>query len=393
MPTVFLSHANKDRDAVDRFKEVLRNGGYRSLFIDYDHEHGIPAGSIWEHELYRNLKLSGAVIVLCSPTSMASKWCFAEITQAKALGKALFPMVIESCTVDSVLADREVIDLAAQGEDEAYKRLLDGLRIAGLDPRDQFDWNPDRPPYPGLLYFDREDAGIFFGRDGEIREVIETLTRLQRQGEPRLLLLHGSSGSGKSSVVRAGVLPRLDKDPQRWAVVAPFRPNRSPVAELARALASAFPEGHPRPDWKLVRDSLLDEARGAMSAQSAAATPPSSVVAKYADDLTMELGHREASILLVVDQAEELFQTVPEDECSALLCVLHRATEPPGGRVFVLLTLRSDFLGIFQDRAMQRVLSFEPVNLGPMPVERFPQLIDGPAARAELRSSLGWSPR
>jgi len=225
MPSIFLSHSNKDHEAVDRFKAMLRNRGYLSLFIDYDPEHGIPAGSVWERELYRNLKLSGAVIVLCSPDSMASRWCFAEIAQAKALGKAVFPVVISRCQVDNVLTDRQVIDLTVAGEEEAYKRLFDGLRAAGLDPGDNFDWDPTRPPFPGFLYFDEQDAVIFFGRDAETRQVIETLTRLQRQGEPRLLLLVGSSGSGKSSVVRAGVLPRLAKDRPRWAVVAPFRPK------------------------------------------------------------------------------------------------------------------------------------------------------------------------
>ena len=82
---------------------------------------------------------------------MASRWCFAEITQAKALGKAIFPVVIRPCRVESILTDRQVIDLAAVGEDEGFRRLFDGLRAAGLDPADSFDWDPTRPPFPGSL--------------------------------------------------------------------------------------------------------------------------------------------------------------------------------------------------------------------------------------------------
>ena len=96
-----------------------------------------------------------------------------------------------------------------------------------------------------------------------MRQVVEKLTRMQRQGEPRLLVVVGSSGSGKSSLVRAGVLPRLGKDQSRWALVKPFRPEAEPISELARSLSSAFPEGPARPDWKAVRDRLGNEARAA----------------------------------------------------------------------------------------------------------------------------------
>jgi energy-coupling factor transporter ATP-binding protein EcfA2 len=94
-----------------------------------------------------------------------------------------------------------------------------------------------------------------------VRQVIETLTRMQRQGEPRLLVVVGSSGSGKSSLVRAGVLPRLGKDRSKWALVDPFRPGAEPISELARSLVSAFPEGSGRPDWKAIRDRLRVESR------------------------------------------------------------------------------------------------------------------------------------
>ena len=112
------------------------------------------------------------------------------------------------------------------------------------------------PRFPGLNYFEAEDAGIYFGREDEVRQVIETLTRMKRQGEPRLLVVVGSSGSGKSSLVRAGVLPRLGKDRSHWVLVDPFRPGAETISELARSLFSAFPEGPGTPDWKAIRDRL-----------------------------------------------------------------------------------------------------------------------------------------
>jgi hypothetical protein len=159
MPRIFISHSWKERDAVDRFKAKLLDRGYGSLFIDYDPEQGIPAGSKWERELYRNLKLSGAVVVLCSPNSMASRWCFAEVTQARALGKTIFPVVVAPCKTEDLRAalfnDHQIIDLTASGEDEGYARLFHGLKVAGLDRLDNFDWDPTRRlPFPGLVRFE-----------------------------------------------------------------------------------------------------------------------------------------------------------------------------------------------------------------------------------------------
>ena len=70
------------------------------------------------------------------------------------------------------------------------------------------------------------------------------------------MLLLGASGSGKSSLARAGVIPRLRKKPAEWLPVPPFRPQVEPLDELAMALAAGF-EAHGRPrDWNTVRTDL-----------------------------------------------------------------------------------------------------------------------------------------
>src|SRR5271157_3834049 len=99
LSTIFISHSTLDKTIALQVLERLRKQGYEALFLDSDPEAGIKAGSDWERDLYRNLKLAAAEVVLCSPDSMASRWCFAEIAQAKALGKALFPVVIRPCEV------------------------------------------------------------------------------------------------------------------------------------------------------------------------------------------------------------------------------------------------------------------------------------------------------
>ena len=89
-------------------------------------------------------------------------------------------------------------------------------------------------PYPGLRPFEMEEWSIFFGREPMIDQVIELLAR------QRLVVVHGASGSGKSSLIRAGVLPRLARQHLRHGVpwrTAAMRPSGGPLWNLAVVLA------------------------------------------------------------------------------------------------------------------------------------------------------------
>ena len=112
------------------------------------------------------------------------------------------------------------------------------MRIA-LDAQGGFNWDASRPPFPGLLAFQEEDAAVYFGRDDDIRRLIERLDARRAQGGAKLIALLGSSGSGKSSLLRAGVIPRLKRAGRNWIVAPPMRPRMHPVDELALALAAA----------------------------------------------------------------------------------------------------------------------------------------------------------
>ena len=168
---------------------------------------------------------------------MASMWCFAEITHAKALGKTIIPIKVGECVVNTILISRQVLDLT-KDKDNAYGRLWAGLKILGLDSRDTFDWDPKRSPYPGLMAFQQEDAAVFFGREPEILEGLDALNRLRQFGGARLLMVLGSSGSGKSSLVRAGIVPRLRRDPERWLIISPFSARKGSNQGISRRLCA-----------------------------------------------------------------------------------------------------------------------------------------------------------
>jgi serine/threonine protein kinase/DNA-binding SARP family transcriptional activator/WD40 repeat protein len=173
-----------------------------------------------------------------------------------------------------------------------------------------------RNPFKGLRPFSESDQGDFFGRDG----LVETLiSAMQRQP---LITVVGPSGSGKSSVVRAGLLPRLRgggiPGSENWLYVT-FTPGTHPFDSLADALGSVATRQLPE-----LADRLTD---GALAV----------VATELLDGL-------EGDLLLVVDQFEEIFTQVDDEEIrDRFLRQLTEAVEAAGSRVRVLATLRADF--------------------------------------------------
>src|SRR5262245_40465166 len=93
MPAIFISHSSLDGKIADDIKATLARLGFDRVFLDFDKETGIGAGENWEKRLYEELSRCHAVILAITPNWMASKWCFAELQQARALGKLIFPIV------------------------------------------------------------------------------------------------------------------------------------------------------------------------------------------------------------------------------------------------------------------------------------------------------------
>lgn len=355
---IFISHSSRDREAAEAMATRLRAQGYQSLFLDFDPADGIPAGRDWEREIYARLRSCSGVVVLCSAHSMASDWCFAEITHARALGKRLFPVLIADCTLRPLLLDTQVVDLRADAEG-GYARLWHGMRGAGLDPADSFAWESGRAPYPGLAPFQAADAAVYFGREQEQRRCLDTLAQMRRYGGERLLVVVGASGSGKSSLVRAGVLPRIARMPD-WRVLAPMRPLRQPDEELARLL----PQGQPAP-------AATPAALGAALASAFAAEPG------------------QPAVLLVVDQLEELVTTSTPEAAARFVQALRAALAPEAGELYCLATLRADYVGALQSLPAWGALPFRQQPLAPMNASHFAEIITGPARVAGLELEDG----
>jgi WD40 repeat protein len=373
---LFISHSSQDQAATERVCDRLRAQGLRALFVDFDPEQGIPAGRNWERELYSQVRRADAVLFLSSPAAVRSRWCFAEVALARLLGKPVFPIVIVPGPRHPLLTDVQEIDLTHRGDAALDAQLMEGLRHVGLDPDAMFPWDGTRPPYPGLSAFAEEDAGVFFGRGPETKRLLELLQpTLESRG--RFIAVVGPSGSGKSSLVHAGLLPRLARLPQRWLVIPPLVPSTQPVRQLARSLAHAF------------KDRGIDWSPAKLAPRLARGAP---ALVELVEELRDTSTGKPPSVLLVIDQAEELATLTGPGECAAFLDLLHGVVHDTVA-VWVLATMRVEFLGSLLQQPGTADQLDEVLPVSPLDRARLFAVIEGPADRAGLRFASGLAGR
>jgi WD40 repeat protein len=366
MASLFVSHSGRDRDVAERLSRWLRNAGYQALFLDFDPSGGIPVGRRWEAELYAQLRRTDGVVFLASADSVASKWCFAELCLARSMGRPVFPLRLDATAWLELLHDVQWADLAA-GE-AAFSRLGEGLQQAGLRPADFFAWDPIRSPFPGLGPFDRQDAAVFFGREREIDRLTELLTSTLLRGPGRFVAIVGPSGSGKSSLLRAGLLPRLERLSERWVVVPAMQPGRRPLQNLAHSLQAAFrTAGHER-RWADLLDRL---GEGSAS------------LVELCTELSEATGGASRNVLVVVDQAEELV-TLSGARAQEQFLALLRGALHEDSPMWAIATLRAEFISSAPDRAGLAEAIDDPLLVEPLSRARLPEIIQGPAQRAGL---------
>jgi WD40 repeat protein len=363
---VFISHSNRDNAVAGEFKAWLASNGFPNTFLDFDKHTGIDIGENWERRLYKEIEEAAAVLLVLTPAWLDSKWCFAEFAQARALGKPIFPVIVSPIGERFIASDIQSLDLTKEWEGGLEKLGRSLIDVAQSSPAG-FTWDSTRVPFPGLHAFEEEDAASFFGRNDEIRRIIERLNLRRLRGGPRLIAILGASGVGKSSLLRAGIIPRLKRDTRNWIVLPPIRPHQQPVDELAKSLAVKVGN---LAQWQSWRQMLFD---------------PQCAVAlrSIAQDLQAKAGEPNAQVLLSIDQAEELF-TVADTAQSRRLFELVSAAVSSGLPWLVLLTMRSDYLDALQ-RADGLSEPFDEIALRPLPIERFGEIIRGPAELAKLK--------
>jgi WD40 repeat protein len=254
------------------------------------------------------------------------------------------------------------------------RRSISGLLGPAHAPAEEEQKEP-RNPYKGLRAFTADDVGDFFGRDRLVDEWVKDIEKLLSLEQAatengRLLTILGPSGSGKSSVVMAGLLPRLQHGAlpgsETWVYLEPMVPGKHPIEALGLTLARHFPER----SFTSIREDLSDDATRGLHILA-----------------TQLVKQRGGKVVLLVDQCEELFtQTESEEERQRFIDLLLTATTEPRGPLLVLLTLRADFSHhLMQYPALYRLVKAHEKPLFPMEVDDLRATVEQPAALPDVQ--------
>src|SRR4051794_25556320 len=237
-PDVFLSYNRRDQTVVARLAEALRRRGVEPWL---DLWCATPGGR-WQDELAAGLAASAACAVFVGPSDLGD-WEHQELQvalnrAAKEPAFRLFlvllpgvPEPFDATVLSPFLSTRTWVDLRRGSESEpALTPLLNAVRGRPLGPQALVEADHGAAPYRGLRAFEEAHAELFFGRTADTQRLVEKLKA------SRCLTVLGASGSGKSSLVRAGLIPALRhaaiSGSDRWAVRV-LRPGTHPLETLA----------------------------------------------------------------------------------------------------------------------------------------------------------------
>jgi hypothetical protein len=223
---VFLSYSRADSAAAELLRAKIAETGLRA-FLD---RYALPAGQPWQPQLETALAEGRALVILLGPSGLG-EWQKREIqlgldrqaaasqTAAGSRTIAAFPVIpvllprlqkCEDIPVGRFLGLNTWIDLRNDLDDpEGLQRLFAGIQGQAIDGSAASKLLAGISPYRGLLPFREQDAGLFFGRE---RFVDELVSKVRQRTTTNTVAVVGRSGSGKSSIVFAGVFPALRKE-------------------------------------------------------------------------------------------------------------------------------------------------------------------------------------
>lgn len=337
---IFLSYNRRDEPAVERFAKALRDRGLKPFKDNWY----LSPGDHWPSVLERRLADCGAVAVMIGANGIGP-WQQREVyaalereVQERAAGRSEFrviPVLLDDGgrahagfgflpqNVWVEVQDPRAADLlvgALRGQNAA--ELYDD---AHPDPRTQIC------PYRGLGFFREEDQAFYFGREPDLEKLVAAVN------DHPVVAIVGASGSGKSSLARAGLVPHLRRQTgdRVWQIATIGHPGQNPFRALAQAL---LPFWEPNRVLTWSKNEIHREAKTlAESLEADGAERFRDVVAEI---FAEEPGTTE--LLLIIDQWEELYTYRPEGAVPFIQMLLDAVRER---NVHVLLTMRADYWG------------------------------------------------
>ncbi|MGO9171873.1 MAG: SUMF1/EgtB/PvdO family nonheme iron enzyme [Rhodomicrobium sp.] len=411
MAVLFISHASNDDKLASALEVWLKANGFTDLFIDHE---AIAGGDKWREALRASASACRVVICFVTENWLASNECFNEFGAAWYMGRRLVPLFLlppkdalseeAKMRLAKVQAEDQGLDLTPCLDASGYlsidanrgiaDRLKAGLRAAGalsragLDPEAFAIDEKLRPtPFPGLASFgdDDADAALFYGRSREIAQTLEELRKVRAERDMRPFVILGASGAGKSSLLKAGIIPRLRRETPAWLPLRAFRPGADPLLNFAEAIAKTLADFGTREAYGPIRDRLFDvwetsgcDAHGKLTEAGFAALE-AELEAEGAK-LRKAADRAGATILIGVDQAEEMARGESEsaEALADYLRVALASTKSPWQLAF---TIRTDSFPELQSHRRFQDLEARGYDLRALPPFRFSDVVEEPAKR------------
>lgn len=383
---LFVSYNSADAEAVQAVRRAIEARGV-TTFLD---RRDLPPGLPWMERLEQALGEVEAVAVFLGPHGLGriqKREMYFAIDRQSAAGATTFPVIpvllpgVEE-VASGFLSQNTWIDLrpgletpealaalvaAVRGEGATWSEAAAAGEEAAGEAAAAAPALPAVCPYRSLRYFREEDSAFFFGRERESERLFEVV------GRRGLVAVVGPSGSGKSSLVRAGLLPRLrrQRPPRPGWEIALANPVGEPFHRLAAALVPLL-----EPDLGEVDRLAEGEKLGRRLAAGEVRLGP------VVERVLARSGGSDR-LLLVVDQLEELFTQTPEGQRRPFAELLLAAADAP---LTLLLALRGDFYGhaIGLHPQLPALLEQGTVNVGPIDEEGLERAVVEPARRVGL---------
>jgi tetratricopeptide (TPR) repeat protein/KaiC/GvpD/RAD55 family RecA-like ATPase len=375
MYDVFISYNSVDSATVEKVAQELRSLGLEPYL---DRWYLVP-GTTWVDKLEKTLAECRSVAVFLGLHGLG-RWQQRERDlaldrQTRDHSFPVIPVLLPGADPPlGFLAQNTWVDLRKDITPEAIEIL--SLAIQGKPPgadlarRIAEIW-AEICPYRGLRPFREEDEAFFCGRESFTKELVDVVDKRN------FIALVGASGSGKSSVVRAGLVPNLRRRRDSiWEFIT-IRPQDRPIYNLAAGLI-------PLLDPQLSEIDQLQETAKLARLLTDGPLALRDVIEKI---LVKQPGTDR--LLLVVDQWEELY-TLCNDEAARQRFIAQLIEAAANRNCFVILTLRADFYSrIVDDRSLSRAVGDGVVNIGPMTRDELSRSITEPAAKTGLRFEDG----
>ena len=388
---VFISYSSKDQTVAETVCKVLEKQGISCWMSSREIIPGFPD---WAAAITQAIQSARVFVLIHSANSDSSDQVMNEIHNADANNLTIIAFKIDqtpySPGLEYFLQRRQWLDATAPGLEAHAEKLAKTIpillagdvnlasRILRTTPLTAEPPAEGDCPYKGLNFFDESDAAIFFGRELLIAKLVGHLRE-----NYFLAVVVGASGSGKSSVVRAGMIPALragkplaDKTkPPAGSIQWPIHvitPGIHPLDSLALAVTRTS-------ESVTAADTLVQDMKQTPRALHL-------YIKKHAPDAN-------TGSLLVVDQFEELFTLCQDpEERKAFIDNLMTASSPEtGGALRVVVTLRADFYSHCADYAnLREAIAQHQEYIGPMSQEELRRAIEEPARQGKwlLESGL-----